>query len=282
MPLHPRLHLTLRIIRAPLLALAAVALGLAGCQGRLIYHPQPYRPDLASVLPKQVEFLPFTTSQGRQTAFWLPPRAGGVPDRVWMCFTGNGDLTLSWLPVVQDVADSNVGFLFVDYPGYGLCEGSCTPGRILASSEAAVVALAQHLALSSDQLDQRMAVLGHSLGCAAALQYAACHPVRRVVLVSPFTSMLAMARRIVGWPLCYVLWHRFDNVARLDDLALRVPPPPVTILHGDMDEMIPVQMGRDLAASHPTFVTLYELPNGGHNDILALGQDAIRAALVGP
>src|SRR5690606_8547888 len=86
-----------------------------------------------------------------------------------------------------------------------------------------------------------LGVVGHSLGAAAALQFAAEHPVDRVVVVAPFTSTMDMARRMVGPIFAHLLHHRFDNRARLRELAARETPPRVLLLHGDNDPVIPVE-----------------------------------------
>lgn len=277
----PVARLVWRMTRLPLIALAVFLIGLSGCQSRFIYFPRPYRADLEAVLPKQVKILPFTTGEGNQSAFWIPPRAGGAPRQVWLCHSGNGSQALDWLPLVLAYPASDVGFLLVDYPGYGRCEGSSTPGRILANSSGAVAALAQRLSLTAADLDGRMCVLGHSLGAACALQYAAAHPVSRVVVVAPFTSMADMVDHVLFWPAHLILWHRFDNRARMDELAQRTPPPAVLIIHGTLDEVIPVAMGRELAATHPAFAALHEIPNADHNGIIDAAQASIIAAMMG-
>src|SRR5690606_16161767 len=108
---------------------------------------------------------------------------------------------------------------------------------------AAVAALAQHLDLPD--LKTRIAVYGHSLGAAAVLQYAAVEGAQRAVLIAPFTTMLAMARRKVGWPLCNLLRHPFDNEACAR--VLRDRGTPVLVVHGSEDRVIHVTMGRHLA-----------------------------------
>ena len=279
-PPQTRLALAWRILRLPLIALGVCLGMLVGCQSRLIYFPKPYRADLDTVLPKAMVQLAYTTGQGRQVAFWLPPRNGAAPSRVWLCHGGNGSMALDWLALAQAYPAEDTGFLLVDYPGYGRCEGSCTPGRILANSEGAVAALAQHLTLTPSDLAARMNALGHSLGAACVLQYAARHPVQRVVLVSPFTSMVDMGNRMLCWPLGQCVWHRFDNRARLDALSLQSPPPSVVIIHGECDEMIPVHMGRELAQSHPALVLLHEIPNGDHNGIIDSARDVIMTSMM--
>ena len=260
----------------------AVCLLLVGCQGSIIYHPRSASgQDLLRQSGGRGELIRYITDQGEQTALWLPPRSGGEPRSLWLMCGGNGALASDYVTLVDRFPDPEAGFLFVDYPGYGPNPGAPNPERIAAATTAAVDSLCARWSWDAAAQRQRLAVFGHSLGAAAALQYAAAHPVRRVVLVAPFTSMLDMARRVVGWPLNQVLTHRFDNRARLDEVATQTPPPVVTILHGTQDEVIPVAMGRELAAAHPALVTWIEVPGADHNGIISTHEVLIQRAMDG-
>ena len=265
----------LRCIVAPFVVLALL---LFFGQRSIIYLPHGYAADKLRGDPPRLTPLAFSTGEGAQTCFFVAPRAAGgaSPARIWLVFGGNAMAALDWQGFLLG-ADARAGFLLIDYPGYGISAGRPAPDTILAASEGAVAALADHLHLAAADLAPRLGVLGHSLGCAAALQYAARHPVQRAVLVAPFTSMLAMARRKVGWPLCEVLTHRFDNRARLAEM-FAAGAPAVTIVHGDADEIIPVTMGRALAAEFPA-ITYREIAGTGHNSVLHDGQAEIYAAL---
>lgn len=271
-------------IRALGLALAALLL-IAGLllvmQHRLIYHPRPYGSAFAERFPKNGVELRYRTSQGAQFAFYIPP-AEGAPQRIWAMFGGNGSLALDWTFLLSKAAPGRDGFLLLDYPGYGKCEGRASPAAIAESSEKAAQTLAAQLHVSPAALEEKWDVIGHSLGCATGLQFAARHPVGRVILIAPFTSTLDMARRIVGWPLCNLLTHRFDNRTRLAELTAREHPPRVFIFHGSADRVIPVKMGRALAAEFPRIVTCHEVPGADHNSILFTAEPEILRAMTAP
>lgn len=260
-----------RLLRLTAVLVFTPVIFLLSSQSRLIYHPNPYRAEYETMLQSaHGERLRFETSQGHQMAFYVPPRvvATGLPDTVWVCFAGNGSLALDWLRET-DLWNDRFAYLLVDYPSYGDCEGSPNPARIRESGKAAVEALAQRLHTTLPELRPHLAVLGHSLGSAAALMAADDLDIRRGVLMSPFTTMTEMGRIVLGWPLCHLNRHLFDNRLTLDRVASR-PGARLVIFHGAEDEVIPVRMGRELAAAHPQVVMFREVPGGQHNDLLDL------------
>jgi uncharacterized protein len=244
-------------------------------QDRLIFIPRPYAPAMLQQLPTGLVALRDGDSL---VGFYRPPRDGGEARRLWLCFGGNADLALGWDSFAEEHSHPGTGFLLMEYPGYGACAGKPSPASMLAANARAVALLATHLGLDVAEVHRRAGGIGHSLGAAALLQYAASHPLRRLVLISPFTTMKDMARRTVGWPLCEVLVHRFDNRARLQEIAAGGLPP-VAIIHGERDELIPVAMGRELAGAHPG-INLSVIADAHHNDVLVLGSAEIHAAMM--
>jgi pimeloyl-ACP methyl ester carboxylesterase len=258
-----------------------VAVLLFGCQSRLMYFPRPYgSKEVGAFMRAGGQKLEYETSCGRQVAFYLAPRepaaADAIPNRVWMVCGGNGSLGLDWWPTVSEWNPA-IGWLFLDYPGYGSCEGSPNPERIRESALAAIAALASHIGITTDELAPRLGVLGHSLGSAAALLVAEAMPVRRIVLIAPFTSMTDMARIVVGRPLCWLNRHRYDNHACLATVADRARP--VHIFHGTSDEVIPFAMGRELAARHPELAIFHEVRGASHMTVIDQAQSEISAVI---
>jgi pimeloyl-ACP methyl ester carboxylesterase len=250
-----------------LIPLAVVMFGLAACQSRLIYPGQRYSQVMWEKVPANLEPLRYETGEGRQVSFWRKPSGGGEAKRIWLVCNGNGGYALQWPDILALATDREAGYLLFDYPGYGFSEGSSSPERILAASEAAVEALRLHLGMERAALDARLSVLGHSLGAAAALQYAARHPVQRLVLAAPFTSLVEMGHQTLFWPCGQLIWHRFDNVARLAEIAQQSPRPAVDILHGADDTMIPPRMSERLAEPYAGWVQRYVVPGGDHETV---------------
>jgi len=261
---------------AALLVLAFAVLGtmLYCVQHTFIYRPQKPRPDWSSLQQQGLVRLDFRTSAGRQTAWYLGD--GSTPKAVWIFFPGNSTLSPDWRARLGAYGlGGDVGYLLVDYPAYGENEGRPSPMAILESNEAAVEALAKHLGMPAEDLRPRLGAIGHSLGAATALQFAARNPVRGIILFAPFTSTDDMARRMFGGAFTWLLVHKFDNKARLASLGERRNPPEVLLVHGTNDTIIPVEMGRELAARFPHFVSYLEHPGGDHGSIVDDSRDAV-------
>lgn len=263
-----------------LLAAVSVIGALWLFQGRLIYPAPHYRAEELQHLPAGLAALHDSADPRAVLGFYRAPAEGGAAQRLWLTFGGNGDLALRWDPLLAPSAVKGTGFLLVEYPGYGAHPGQPSPESLLAGTEATMQALAQRLGLSVAELEARTSVLGYSIGSAAALQYAARHPVQRIILFSPFTSMLDMARRVVGSPLCNLLAHRYDNLAALRAIQAHGQPP-ITILHGAQDSLIPHEMGEALAQAAPG--SHFELVAGAeHGDVIDLAAPRLRMMLAEP
>jgi pimeloyl-ACP methyl ester carboxylesterase len=265
-------------IAAVLSCTALAFIGILNFLGHmLLYHPHPYRANYQRLLSTGVIELQFKTSAGQQTAFYIPPHVGsGVPDRIWVAFCGNGSLALDWLPLTARDQIPGDAFLLVDYPGYGKSEGWPNIANTRSAADGALVALAARLGVELITLEPRLDTMGHSLGAAAALDFASRHPqVHRIILLAPFTSLRDEAALFVGSFLSHLLGENYDNRAALHHLAQSRPPPRVVIFHGLQDAMIPSAMGRELAAEFPGFVTFRGIPEAEHNTVASAAMDEI-------
>ena len=115
---------------------------------------------------------------------------------------------------------------------------------------------------------ERVVLFGRSLGCAVAAEMAARHDVYAVVLESPFTSISAMARRAYSFlpGLGLLVGNMYDTL----DKASRIEAP-VMLLHGDSDEIVPFEMGREVFEAAPEPKRFYRIRGAGHNDTYAVG-----------
>lgn len=239
---------------------------LIGCQSRLLYFPRAYEAGTVGKWQKEYtgKTLDYTTSQGKQRAFLQGSLKS--PRNLWIFCAGNGTLALEWSDWLAVNAPREDAFLLVDFPGYGDCVGSPTPGKIRENLKAALPLAVREIGWPATPDPARLRFCGHSLGAAAVMMAATEFHIQRGVLVSPFTSTMDMAEYVTHLPLGWAVWHRFDNSARLAELSKRGMGQ-VIILHGTADGAIPIRMSRQLQAAQPKRVILQELQGGDHNSL---------------
>jgi len=244
-------------------------------QHSMIYHPRPYDASYAQALPANGQEISYTLPFGQQLAFYVPARNNGrLPRRLWIAFCGNGSLALDWTTVLAGYPNGDDAFLLVDYPGYGKCQGYASIASMRASSDAAVKTLATRLGFSAEELEPRLCAIGHSMGSAVALDFAARHRVQRVVAISAFTTLREEAARIVGGPLSHLLIESYDNRLSIAEIQKHYPGTKIAIFHGAKDEVIPMRMALDLVQEFPS-IDFFPVDGANHVGVLFEGHDKI-------
>ena len=261
-----------RFVLGVLLILLAALSVLYFRQHSLVYHPRAYDESYAYAFPADGVEINYRVGTAKYYAYYLPGAGKPLPKRIWLAFCGNGSLALDWTSILRDYPWNGDAFLLIDYPGYGKNGGYATIASTRASADSALSALASRLNQSEDQL--RLCAIGHSLGAAVALDFAARHNVERVVLIAPFTTLREEAARIFGGWVSHLLIESYDNRANLADTIKRNPNVQIAILHGTDDEVIPVRMGRELAQEFPV-ANFFAVESADHVTVLNHGHDKI-------
>ena len=207
------------------------------------------------------------TVQGNPSAV-LDRLGPSWPALLW--FYGNGETIGAIWPVIRDFRPPRAALLVVDYPGYGASGGRATEAGIYEAG-----ALAYQALVSRPDVDRkRIYVYGRSLGSAVATRTAADHPVAGLILESPFTSARDMAAR------SYRIFPLFLVRLKLDNLAtIRRVQCPVLVFHGTADRLVPMDMGRRVAAAAPGPVEFVMIEGAGHNETYDVGWKAYRDKL---
>jgi len=203
--------------------------------------------------------------------WYLPPLLRpSPPSPALLWFYGNGETIGAIWPTIRDFRPPHAALLVVDYPGYGASGGRATEAGMYEAADLAYNAL-----ISRPDLDRhRVYVYGRSLGSAAATHTAATHEVAGLILESPFTSARGMAAQH------YRIFPRFLVRLQLDNVgAIRRIHCPTLIFHGTADMLVPIKMGRDVAAAAGGPVEFVMIEGAGHNDTYDRGGRAYKAKL---
>jgi uncharacterized protein len=238
-------------------------------QHSMVYHPRPYDESYAYAFPARGIEINYTVAGAKYVAYYIPGNRT-LPKRLWLAFCGNGSLALDWTTILRDYPWNGDGFLLIDYPGYGKNGGYASIATTRASVQAALKALTERLQTDEDHL--ALSTIGHSLGAAVALDFAAQHRVNEIVLVAPFTTLREEAATMVGRWIARLLIESYDNRASLAEVAKRTPVPRIAIFHGTRDEIIPVRMGRELSRAFP-FVEFFAVDGADHVSVLNHAHD---------
>ena len=214
-------------------------------QDSLIFHPQPLREEhraaIAARGPAKSVFLEGDT---RLHAWHVPG------DPLVIYFGGNAE-EVSWMVDEAAARTPGVGWLLVDYRGYGSSGG--------APSEKALVADA--LRWHDKFAASKTYVFGRSLGSGVAVQLAAQRPLAGVILVAPFDSLVEVGKRHYPFlPVGWLLKHRFDSVA----LAPKINAPLLCVVAMD-DEIIPMEHAKRLHDAWGGPKRWVALAGAGHN-----------------
>jgi uncharacterized protein len=169
---------------------------------------------------------------------------------------GNAGNLSTWLTDTSFYRQTKYDLFMIDYRGYGK-----STGRIQSEEQlhADVRAAFDHIA--PQYAGRKIVLYGRSLGTAFAAKLAAEVRADLTVLVSPFTSLLDMAKKLYPW-----LPEFVGRYAMRNDEWVPKSKSPVLILHGEADDLIPIEQGRKLKALHPAAEFL-AIEGAGHNDI---------------
>ena len=142
----------------------------------------------------------------------------------------------------------------VNYRGYGASTGIPT--------EAALIEDARIIFDHVSQSHTGISIVGRSLGSGVAMALAAEKIPERLVLITPFDSIVRLAQSSFPiFPVSFLLKDRYDSLSYAGSISM-----PTLLLIAERDEFIPIQHSKNLAAAiDPSTMTVIE--DATHNTI---------------
>ncbi len=222
-------------------------------QRSLQYFPDRTRRPPAT-LGLQAEEVVVPTQDGEQIVIWHAPPRGDAP--VVLYFQGNGGGLDLRVHRFRDLVAHGAGVIAVNYRGFGGSSGSPSEAGILRDAEATYGFAAAHYPAN------RIVLWGESLGTGVAVAVAAEHPVARVLLESPYTSITDVGASLYWFvPVRALLKDSFHSDERIGKVTA-----PVMVLHGVRDKVVPIAFGERLFGMIGSPKRFLRLPEAGHND----------------
>jgi pimeloyl-ACP methyl ester carboxylesterase len=239
----PRAMLILATIAA--LIYIALCLALFVAQRSFIYYPQP-----KSISDND----PTLTLNMDGERILVATRRGVGPDAI-IYFGGNAEAVSYSLPALAD-AFPDRSIYAMNYRGYGGSTGK--------PSESALIADALSLFDRVHVDHPHIIVLGRSLGSGVAIHIASERPVERLVLITPYDSLLTVAAgQFHFFPLRWLMLDKFESWRYAPKVAA-----PTHLIAAQNDEIIPAASTEALYKHLPqSLATLTVIPDVGHNTI---------------
>jgi pimeloyl-ACP methyl ester carboxylesterase len=182
-------------------------------------------------------------------------------------FHGNGEIVSDYDSIGPLYTKFGLNFLVADYRGYGRSSGSPTVSAMLEDSHHILDAVKDWL--SATEHTGPLLIMGRSLGTAAALELASNHAddFAGLIIESGFATTLPLLMKlgVDVARLGITEEDGFRNVRKISSFTK-----PTLIIHGQYDEIIPVNSAAILQAESPARAKeLQVVPGASHNTIIA-------------
>lgn len=170
-------------------------------------------------------------------------------------FGGNAESVETNLPIFKQVF-SNYTVYLLNYRGYGGSTGK--------PSEAGFYADALYIYDQIKARHQSISTVGRSLGSGVATYLAANRNIDRLLLITPYDSIVSVAKSAYPlFPVSLLLHDRFDSESRASKIRARV-----LVIIAENDELIPRESSETLAASFdPNLMSKEILVGESHNTL---------------
>lgn len=168
---------------------------------------------------------------------------------------GNGGSIAGWGDVGQTYLNLGYDVLVLDYRGYGKSEGSLNGQKLFFEDTQQV-----YNQLKKEYKEEKITILGYSIGTGAATYLAANNKPKQLILQAPYYSLVDLTHKHYPLIPAFLLQYPFKTYKYLPNCKM-----PVTIFHGDQDEVIYYGSALKLQKLFKAEDQLITLKGGGHN-----------------
>ena len=236
----------LLVLLLPLLAYLALCALMYFGQRSQIYFP------VRESDPPGAAAIRLAMADGADLKIWVVPRPG---PHALVYFGGNAEDVAGNLPAFASAFPAHSLYL-MNYRGYGGSAGVPSESALLADA----AALFDYLRPRHPQIS----VMGRSLGSGVAVHLASVRDVHRLVLVTPYDSLVNVASEHFRYlPVGWLMRDRYESAKRVP--AVRAP---TLVVIAGADEIIPRQRSEALVGAFPAAQVRSELlPGATHNGL---------------
>jgi hypothetical protein len=247
-----------------LLILAAL---LSACTN-VFFQPQNNQYLTPNEIGLAYEDVYFTSTDGVRLHGWLLPAQGAVKGTV-LFLHGNAENISTHIASVHWLPAQHYNVFLPDYRGYGLSGGSPS----LAGAQDDINSAMAYLLQRKDVDPERIVILAQSLGGALAIYNIAHSPykekIKALISESAFSDYRGIVREKLDsfwltWPLQWPLSLTINDDYNPLSSVSKVSPIPLLIIHGDNDNVVPLNHGAALYAAAAQPKEMWVVDGGAH------------------
>ena len=230
-----------RLIRLPLVIYIGLIITLVIFENQIVYQPDVETGDNAEDSSVSGRHRYINSGQHK---IHLMVNERPNPRCYALYFHGNGgNIRHRRLLLDRIASELNATVVGVSYSGYGFSDGKPNQRQLQLDAEAALSYILQYYEIEKTEV----MLFGESLGGAIATRLASDHELSLIALDSTFTSLSDVAQHHYPWlPVKYLMRNRFP-VKQYAQTYFGA----VVQTHGTGDQVVPFQLGHQLALQFP-------------------------------
>ncbi len=197
--------------------------------------------------------------------------------RPWiLLFHGNGEIAADYEQIAPLYGEKKINLAVADYRGYGKSSGRPTFTAMV--KDAPIIFQELRERLENRNLQEKLLIMGRSLGSISALELAAQygHLIPGLIIESGFISVIGLIRHL-GLPDLGLDLDRVEEESRRKAAGIDIP---ALIIHGTADSLVPYSQAEDLHRSLGSAEKkLVSIPGADHNDVIFYDRERYFSAI---
>lgn len=233
-----------------------------------VIFPVVYSPFYLSIAPVDAPIYSIEVEEGIKITcgFWI----SGKECPSILFFHGNGETVADYNWIAPSYNQRGINLFVADYRGYGTSNGKPTISNMI--SDAHQIFRGFKETIKKDGLKNSFFLMGRSLGSTPAIELAFNYQdeIQGLVIESGSANNF---RRL--WNSLGITGNTLGEESLfLNKVKIRQVRKPTLIIHGEYDQIISVNEGKELYEnSEASDKAILIIPGAGHNDIMFLNQE---------
>ena len=202
-------------------------------QRKLLYHPSENNYLDESSLDHKIEKI-YIQSDNELIAWYY---LNNQSYKTILFFHGNAGKLDNRIYKLNELSKLQVNYLIIAYRGFSGNNGYPSEKGLYKDSQAA-----KNWLNKKGVQDNNIILYGESLGTAVAVDLASNNKFAGIILESPFTSMVKLAKKYYPYlPVKLLLKDKYESEIKLKTISA-----PILIMHGKKDKIVPFEMGEEM------------------------------------